>query len=84
MTKRLLLVVLTLASLGLSGCLFHRKGKAKDPSDIATETEVDFKQRWISHRVGELTAQGVDASGAQQQAQREFNEKYPYAAPKAK
>jgi hypothetical protein len=84
MTKRLLLTTLACALLGSSGCLFHRKGKAKESSDIATETAITFEQRWVSRRAAELTAGGVDAATAQQQATREFREKYPYATPKAK
>ena len=71
--------------LGASGCLFHRAPKQpKEKPDIATGTEREFQQRWVAKRVADLTAQGVAASVAEQQATQEFREKFSYAAPKGK
>jgi len=85
MTKRLLSSLLAVAVLGSSGCLFHRRAKkAKESSNIATETEKEFQQRWVTKRVGELTAQGASTSAAEQQAAQEFRAQYSYATPKGK
>ncbi len=80
MTKRLLLTLLAAGVLLSSGCLFSGR-KQKEDSAIASQTERDFQQRWISHRVSELGAQGVAAPAAQQQAEKEFQDKYKFAIP---
>lgn len=85
MIKRLSLSFLAITALFSSGCLFHRKArKPKESSAIATEVEKEFQQRWIAKRVAELSAQGITGVAAEQQAQREFTEKYPFATPPAK
>lgn len=78
--KRFSLVLALLLTLAAaSGCLFHRKSaKPKENPHIATEVEQDFKQRWMEKRVAELTTQGVAADAAQQQAAKEFAERYEY------
>lgn len=78
--KRFSLVLsLLLALAAASGCLFHRKGsKPKESAHIATDVEQGFRQRWMEKRVGELTAQGIAADAAQQQAAKEFSERYEY------
>lgn len=82
MTKRLLSSFLAAAVLLSSGCMFFRKsGKPKHSPKIATEVETEFRQRWIARRVSELAAQGVTGPAAQQQAAREYSEKYPFADP---
>lgn len=82
MTKRLLLSFLA-ATIALStGCLFSKKSrKPKESSAIATEVEIEFKQRWMAKRVADLTAQGLSATAAQQQATQEFDEKFSFAKP---
>lgn len=83
MIKRLLLSFLTIAVLCSSGCLFHRKArKQKESPAVATEVEKEFHQRWVAKRVSELSAQGITGQTAQDQAEREFSEKFPFAVPK--
>ncbi len=82
MIKRLLLSFLAIAVLASAGCLFHRKNKKpKVSSAVATETEKEFHQRWMAKRISDLAAQGVTGAAAEQQAEREFQEKYPFAIP---
>lgn len=80
MTMRLLLTFLAIGTLLSSGCLFSGR-KHKESSALATQTEQDFKTRWTTRRVSELTAQGVAESAAKQQAENEFQEKYKFAIP---
>ncbi len=83
MTKRLLLIVLSSSVLFSTGCLFKRKNaKAKETSAIATETETEFRQRWIKQRTAELNASGVVGPQAEQQAAQEFQEKFAFANPR--
>lgn len=83
MTKRLLPSLLAVTILATTGCLFHRKArKPKDSPAVATEVEKEFRQRWIAKRVSDLNAQGVNGAAAEQQAEHEFREKYPFAVPK--
>jgi hypothetical protein len=71
-----LLCVLCLSS----GCHFFHKKKAdaepKDSKMIATQVELEFRQRWVDKRTGELTAQGMNADLAHTQALAEFRQKY--------
>ena len=82
MTKLKLVLLAGLAAgvvVADSGCLFHRKNKKpKETNAIATETEAEFRARFLDKRVAELTAQGKDAATARQQAEVEFRAKYPY------
>jgi hypothetical protein len=65
--------------LSSPGCHWFRKSKKpKESPAIASDVEANFRQRWVDHRVAELTAAGTDATAAQQQAEREFREHYPY------
>jgi hypothetical protein len=65
-----------------TGCLFSRKSrKPKESTAIATETEKDFRQRWMTRRLADLAAQGVTGAAAEQQANQEFLEKYQFAEP---
>lgn len=81
MTKRALLVLLA-ATMLFSGCLFSRKHrKQKETGAIATDVEQEFKQRWMAKRLADLAAQGVTGSAAQEQANREFQEKFAFAVP---
>jgi hypothetical protein len=76
--KSLLLVPLaSLVLVSASGC--HLFGKPKKPkSNIASEVESSFRQRWIEHRTAELTTKDTDAVTARRQAETEFQEKYQY------
>ena len=80
MTKPSLLTVVLLAVLASStGCSFFKKSnRPKASSAISSEVEATFRQRWVDKRVGELTAQGVAADAARQQASREFHERYQF------
>ncbi len=68
------------ALLLCSGChLFRKKpppDRAKPSSHVATEVEVEFRQRWMDKRVGELTGQGMTQDAARAQALAEFRAKY--------
>lgn len=77
--KRLLPAALCV--LFLSGCFFWNKKpsqKPKESSTIATDTERDFKARWIDHRTNELVTQGQNSMAARQQAETEFQAKFSY------
>lgn len=77
--KLSLLVCLTGILCFGSGCtLFRKSKKPKENPNIASQVESDFRQRWVDHRVAELTAKGIDATTAARQADTEFREKYPY------
>ncbi len=85
MTKRLLLSFLAVAVLLSTGCLFSKKSrKPKESSAIATEVELEFRQRWMAKRLGELQTQGITGTAAQQQADQEFREKFSFAQPTKK
>lgn len=74
----LLFVIAALAVAG-SGCSFLKKSKKpKQSTELASEVEGDFRQRWVEKRVAELTATGIDAVAARTQAEAEFPEKFPY------
>ena len=78
-TKSLLTVVLLAALASSTGCSFFRKSnRPKESSAISSEVEATFRQRWVDKRVTELTAQGVAADAARQQADREFRERYQF------
>jgi len=90
MISRLLIVVLfTLAALGTSGCFsFGRKSKEPKPpkeskpsNTPVADMEKDFRQRWVTQRVAELTAKGVEASEAQSRAAADFAEAFKYTKP---
>jgi 1,2-phenylacetyl-CoA epoxidase catalytic subunit len=82
MTKRLFLSFLAATVVLSSGCHFFRKSKKpKESSAIAADTEAEFRQRWIAKRVAELNAQGVAAPAAQEQANKEYRDKYVFAQP---
>lgn len=78
--KPTLLVCLSAAMVAsVTGCHFFKKSKKpKENPAIAADTEANFRERWLERRVPELTAQGTDAATARQQAEREFQEKFPY------
>jgi 1,2-phenylacetyl-CoA epoxidase catalytic subunit len=81
MIYRLLLACLVMtASISASGCHFFgkKKAKTKESSAIASDTEQDFRQRWLAKRVGELTAKGVAPDQAQSQAEAEFDVQFKY------
>lgn len=82
---RLLLVLASCALLG-SGCsVLSRKPKPpKENPAIASETEAIFRERWIERRVGQLTAQGVAASAAREQAANEFRQQFGFNEPAPK
>jgi 1,2-phenylacetyl-CoA epoxidase catalytic subunit len=78
MTKRLSLSLLALILLACSGCVFSKKTRRVPESAPATEVEQEFRQRFVAKRTAELTAKGLSAPAAQEQARREFNEKYGF------
>ena len=78
--KRMSRPALSLSCLLLvlgSGC-FHSKKNAtpKENPAIASETEADFKQRFMEKRMAELVAQGVAPDAARVRANEEFRSKY--------
>ena len=77
-------VILTAAFLAAgycSGCshipFFGKKtvqpGPPKEGRHVATDTERDFKVRWVDRRSAELVSQGMPAEGARAQATAEFD-----------
>jgi hypothetical protein len=79
-SKRVAFSALSLSCLALalsSGCLHGKKNaKPKESTEIASEVEAGFKQRFMEKRVTELTAQGVAAEAARVRANDEFRAKY--------
>lgn len=80
MIHRLLLSCLAATLLATTGCsLFSRKSdKPKDNGAISSEVEENLRRRWVEKRTAELTAQGVGAEAAHNQADQEFREKFEY------
>jgi hypothetical protein len=63
----------------LTGCnLFRKNKKPKENPAIAQDVEQAFRRRWVEQRVTELTAQGTDAAAARQQAEADFQTRFPY------
>jgi len=57
------------------------KKKPDDPSKsksshLASDTENEFRKRWVDKRVAELIGQGVAPDVARSQATHEFSDKY--------
>ena len=48
---------------------------------VSTQMEVEFKQRWMDKRVGDLQAQGMTAEAARARAEQEFDTTYKYTNP---
>jgi len=85
--KRLPRLLLALSALALAAGCSHIPfiGKKKAPDDpskpkqtkaLATDTEKEFKQRWVDKRVSELVGQGMSPESAHTQASSEFRQKY--------
>ena len=75
----LLLLVSAVVLASAPGCNFFRKSKKPKPNPhIAVQVETEFKDRWMDRRLGELTAGGVDATTAREQAEAEFRRTYPH------
>jgi hypothetical protein len=90
--KRLLAVFAAALAIGLcSGCSLLSfthipllAGQAhssaprppKESSHIATESEKDFKVRWVAKRTADLVAQGLAPDAARAQATTEFDQKF--------
>lgn len=79
MKRSLLLSLALLTAFCASGCHFwNKKPKPKADPAIAADVEEGFKVRWIERRAAELTAKGVNAEVARQQADAEFRERFGY------
>jgi hypothetical protein len=79
MTKPMFTVALVAALVLSTGCLFSKKtNRPKESSEISSEVEATFRQRWVDKRVTELTAQGTAAPAARTQADQEFSERYGF------
>lgn len=75
--KRLSLLCLAGVVLLSAGC-WHRKGKPKETTAVATDVENHFRDRWVEKRASELVAQGQRADVAHQQALDEFRARFTY------
>jgi hypothetical protein len=76
--KFTILCLLSAAILSSTGCnLFRKNKKPKENPAIASEVEGEFRQRWVERRAAELVGQGTDALNARNQAEKEFQERYP-------
>jgi hypothetical protein len=86
MIKRLFPPVVAASALALcAGCLFPKNfSKAKPDKHVSATMEVEFQQRWMEKRVGDLTAQGMNPDAARAQAMAEYNAKYSYTRPAGK
>jgi hypothetical protein len=78
MIRRLLLASLATAAVLSAGCSMLKKSPAKSSQGLASETETNFKVRWIDKRASELVAQGQTADAARSQAAAEFKERFGY------
>lgn len=68
-----------------TGCHYlHRHKKPKESSDIASDTDAEFRRRTVEKRTADLVSQGKDAAAARQQAEEEFAARYPYLTDKTK
>jgi hypothetical protein len=88
--KRPLIVFAAALALALgAGCSFvphfpfigHKTSSSapkppKEDSHVATQSEADFKQRWVDKRASELVAQGLAPDTAKAQAVAEFDQKF--------
>lgn len=75
------LVAAALAGGGCSHIPFFSKRKSynnpdKVSSHVATQVEIDFRDRWVSKRSGELVSQGLSPESATAQANSEFSQKF--------
>lgn len=71
-----------LAIIGTAGC-FHWK-KSSEPKEnprVATQMEIEFMQRFVDKRSGELVAQGRTPAEAHDLAVAEFRKRYAYTIP---
>jgi len=50
--------------------------KEKKSKTLATDTETEFKGRWMDKRVSELVGPGMSPESAKAQANAEFRQKY--------
>jgi hypothetical protein len=48
----------------------------RDSNQVGTDTERDFRARWVEKRANELVSQGQSADGAHAQALSEFQQKF--------
>lgn len=79
--KRLSLLCLAALVLATApGChLFRKKHpKPKEVSTIGTDTELEFKHRWLDRRTAELVGKGTNAQAARAQAEEEFRQRFSY------
>lgn len=81
MFQRLLLSCLLLTVALSAGCLFSKKSATpKESSAIASDTDENFKQRWVDRRTTELVARGTVAEAARTQAIAEFRAQYGFTS----
>jgi hypothetical protein len=78
MTRRLLLTLIAATAVFSAGCSMFKKSPAKPNLGLASETEADFKVRWVDKRTAELVARGQTADAARIQATAEFKERYGF------
>ncbi len=78
---KIFLPTLAFITLGLFGSLSAGcSGPDKSSRVLASELEEEFKERWVSQRVGELIASGAASDGlqARRMALQEFSERFEY------
>lgn len=78
MTRRLFSTLLIAVALLGTGCSMFSKSSSKPKQGLASETEADFRVRWVDKRTAELVAAGQAADAARTQATAEFKERYGY------
>lgn len=77
MTQRPFLALLATLAVFSAGCSHFKKSPPSDNSP-ASQTDADFKVRWLEKRTGELVAQGQKAEAARAQAEAEFKERFAF------
>ena len=86
MPKRFLPLAALSAVLLLTGCSHlpfigkrfkqHSPPAHREDPHIATDTEKEFRQRWLTKRTNDLLSQGLAPDAARAQAETEFNTKF--------
>ena len=78
MTRRLLLTLIATTAVFSAGCSMFKKSSSKPKQGLASETESDFRNRWVDKRATELVAQGQTADAARAAATVEFKERFGF------
>jgi hypothetical protein len=92
--KRLATLIAAASLLGLAAGCSHlpfigKKRPAVGKTEkmnpkLSTQVQIDFHTRWIEKQVSALVAQGKSPEAARAEAEREYEQQYPFATPGGK